>query len=120
MRLHPDDTEALFNDVNLNDRVDIIYMPLLLAHLDDGRIFLESGKDIYQKGIYQKGTGGIAAVRALAQANGIESQIDWSRAEEVVNDAEGIAREVSFLSECVYASERPTMLGTNNMLQTLP
>jgi L,D-transpeptidase ErfK/SrfK len=110
MRLHPGDIEALFNDVDLNDRVDIVYLPLLLAHLDDGRIFLESGKDIYHKG-----TGGIAAVRALAQTNGIESQIDWSRAEEVVNDAEGIARDVSFHSERIYASEKPIMLGTNDM-----
>jgi hypothetical protein len=84
-----------------------IYMPLLLAQLDDGRIFLESVKDIYHKG-----TGGIAAVRGLAQANGIESQIDWTRAEEVVNDAEGIAREVSFHSEHVSASEEPIRLAT--------
>jgi L,D-transpeptidase ErfK/SrfK len=60
MRLRPGDIEALFNDTDLNDRVDIIYMPLLLAQLDDGRIFLESVKDIYHKG-----TGGIAAVRGL-------------------------------------------------------
>ena len=109
MRLHPDDIEALFNDVDLNERVDIIYMPLLLAHLGDGRIFLESGGDIYQKG-----TSGLPAIRGLAQANGIESQIDWSRAEEVVNDAEGIARDVSFHSEGTCVSEKPTMLATNH------
>src|SRR5262249_13632826 len=47
VRLRPDDIEALFNGVDLEDRVNIIYMPLILARLDDGRIFLESGKDIY-------------------------------------------------------------------------
>jgi hypothetical protein len=111
MRLRPGDIEALFNDTDLNDRVDIIYMPLLLAQLDDGRIFLESVKDIYHKG-----TGGIAAVRGLAQANGIESQIDWTRAEEAVNDAEGIARDVSFHSEHVSVSEKPIRLATNNKM----
>jgi L,D-transpeptidase ErfK/SrfK len=111
MRLRPGDIEALFNDIDLNDRVDIIYMPLLLAQLDDGRIFLESVKDIYHKG-----TGGIAAVRGLAQANGIESQIDWTRAVEVVNDAEGIARDVSFHSEHVNASKKPISLATNDKM----
>jgi hypothetical protein len=73
VRLRPDDIKALFNDTDLNDHVDIIYMPLLLPQLEDGRIFLESGKDVYHKG-----TGGIAALSELAQANGIENQIDWS------------------------------------------
>jgi L,D-transpeptidase ErfK/SrfK len=111
VRLRPDDIEALFHDVDLNDRVDIIYMPLLLANLGDGRIFLESGEDIYHRG-----SSGIAAIRDLAQANGIESQIDWYRAEEVVNDAEGIARDVSFHSELTYVSEKPTMLATSDKM----
>ena len=94
VRLHPDDIEALFNAVDLNDRVEIVYRPLMLARLDDGRIFLESDRDIYGKGI-----GGIDAVRALAQANRIDSLIDWSRAGEVVTDEDGIAREVTLQSE---------------------
>jgi L,D-transpeptidase ErfK/SrfK len=94
VRLHPDDIEALFNAVDLNDRGEIVYLPVMLARLDDGRIFLESEKDIYRKG-----TGGIAAVRALAQASRIDNQIDWFRAGEVVNDQEGIAREVTLRTE---------------------
>ena len=96
VRLHPDDIEALFNAVDLNDRGEIVYLPVMLARLDDGRIFLESARDIYRKG-----TGGIDAVRALAQASRIDSQIDWSRAGEVVTDEEGIAREVTLKSERV-------------------
>jgi L,D-transpeptidase ErfK/SrfK len=111
VRLRPHDIEALFYDVDLNDRVNIIYVPVMVAHLDDGRIFLESGKDIYHEG-----TGGIAAVRALAQASGIESQIDWTRAEEVVNDAEGIARDISFHSEPEWRPESPLVLATNRRM----
>jgi hypothetical protein len=55
-------------------------------------------------------------VRALAQAYGIEGQIDWSRAEEVVNDAEGIARDVSFHSDPGWSLENPTVLGTNERM----
>src|ERR1019366_707597 len=77
-----------------NDRGEIFYLPVMLARLDDGRIFLESERDIYRKG-----TGGIDAVRALAQAGRIDTLIDWFRAGEVVNDQEGIAREVTLRSE---------------------
>ena len=94
VRLHPDDIEALFNAVELNDRVEIVYRPLMLARLDDGRIFVESDRDIYGKG-----SDGIDAVRALAQASRIDSLIDWSRAGEVVADEDGIAREVTLKSE---------------------
>jgi len=101
VRLHPDDIEALFNAVDLNDRGEIFYLPVMLARLDDGRIFLESERDIYRKG-----TGGIDAVRSLARSSGgIDTLIDWSRAEEVVNDEEGIARDVTLKSE--RAGETP-------------
>jgi L,D-transpeptidase ErfK/SrfK len=94
VRLHPDDIEALFNAIDLNDRGEIVYLPVMLARLDDGRMFLESERDIYHKG-----TGGIAAVRALAQAGRIDNQIDWFHAGQVVNDEEGIARDVTLRSE---------------------
>jgi L,D-transpeptidase ErfK/SrfK len=93
VRLHPDDIEALFDAVDLNDHGEIVYLPLMLARLDDGRIFLESQKDIYRKG-----TGGIDAVRALADASGIGSLIDWTRAGDVVRDEDGVARDVTLKS----------------------
>ena len=94
VRLRPDDIEALFNAVDLDDRGETVYLPLMLAQLDDGRIFLESEKDIYGRG-----TGGIVGVRALARAAGIDSLIDWNRAGEVVTDQDGIARDVTATSE---------------------
>ena len=90
VRLRPNDIEALFNDVNLNDRGVIVYYPLMLARLDDGRIFIESDRDIYDKG-----TGGIDAVKALARTEGIDNLIDWKRAGEIITDQDGIAREVT-------------------------
>src|SRR5260370_35312090 len=46
VRLHPDDIEALFDAVDLNDRGEIVYLPLMLARLADGRIVLESQNHI--------------------------------------------------------------------------
>jgi L,D-transpeptidase ErfK/SrfK len=71
MRLRPDDIEALFQG-RRSERSGRchLYAPAR-GKPDNGRIFLESGKDIYHKG-----TGGIAAVRDLApQANGIETEL---------------------------------------------
>ena len=94
VRLHPDDIEALFNAVDLNDSGVIVYYPVMLAQLDDGRVFLESERDIYRRG-----AGGIDAVKALAQAAGIDNLIDWIRAGEVVDEQEGIARDVTLKSD---------------------
>jgi L,D-transpeptidase ErfK/SrfK len=90
IRLHPDDIEALYDSVDLNDRGEIVYLPLMMARLDDGRIFLESQRDVYRRG-----TGGIDAVRALAEINHLSTVIDWAKAEQVVNDMDGIATDVT-------------------------
>jgi L,D-transpeptidase ErfK/SrfK len=107
VRLHPDDIEALFNAVDVNDSGEIVYIPVMLARLDDGRIFLESEKDIYRRG-----TGGIDAVKALAQANGIDTLINWSVAGEVLNDQDGIARDVTATTERAVGSPPDTVAGS--------
>ena len=109
VRLHPDDIEALFNDVDLNDRGVIAYYPVMLARRDDGRIFLESDRDIYRKG-----TGGIDAVRALARANGIDTLIDWSRTGEVLDGQEGIARDVTLGSERARGTPADSIAATTS------
>ena len=108
VRLHPDDIEALFNDTDLNDSGVIEYYPLMLAKLDNGRIFVESEKDIYGKG-----TGGIDALKALASASRIDNLIDWIRAGEVVNDQDGIAREVTLGTERVRGAPADTVAATS-------
>ncbi|HVN63966.1 MAG TPA: L,D-transpeptidase family protein [Candidatus Binataceae bacterium] len=90
IRLHPDDAETLFNGVRIGTPGEIVYQPLMLARLPDGRVFLESDRDIYSRG-----TGGLDAVRVLAAANHIENLIDWTRAAAVIRAADGIARDVT-------------------------
>jgi hypothetical protein len=47
----------------------------MLARLDEGRIFLESDREIYRKE-----TAGIDAVKALARSEGIDSLTVWKHA----------------------------------------
>ncbi len=90
VRLHPDDARELFENVEVGDPGEIMYQPLLMARLEDGRIFLEAHRDVYNLD-----GGGTAFARALAESNRLEDRIDWNKADEVIRASEGIAREVT-------------------------
>ena len=90
IRMHPDDAGDLFRQVKVGDSGEIIYEPVLLARLPDGRIFLEVHHDVYKK----KGTGAIETTRALADSSKLTEAIDWSQATGVVKDQDGIAHQV--------------------------
>ncbi|HKM99295.1 MAG TPA: hypothetical protein VJX23_02175, partial [Candidatus Binataceae bacterium] len=53
-------------------------------------VFLEVNRDVYKRGV-----GGMDYVRRLAEANHLGDLIDWTRAEEVVNRADGVARDIT-------------------------
>lgn len=89
IRLHPDDITAFFPLVSDEQEGEIIYAPVLLAQLDDGRIFLEVHRDIYKKG-----KDPLKRVQKLSADAKIDDQIDWQRVQQVVQRKEGIAREV--------------------------
>lgn len=90
IRMHPDDAGDLFGKVKVGESGEIIYEPVLLARLPDGRIFLEVHSDVYKK----KGTGAFETVRALADHTKLTQSIDWSRAAEVAKDQDGIAHQI--------------------------
>lgn len=89
IRLHPDDAAELFDRVNAGTAGRIIYQPVLLARVEDGRILLEVHRDIYSRGIDAAQT-----VRDLAQAHGLSQDVDWSLVDAVIAAREGLAREV--------------------------
>lgn len=89
IRLHPDDVAELFGQVKVGTPGRIVYRPVLLAVVKDGRILLEVHRDIYKTGIDASRT-----VRELAEANGLSQDLDWSRVERAIADQDGLAREV--------------------------
>jgi L,D-transpeptidase ErfK/SrfK len=50
VRLGPDSIGSLFKMVRRSERVEIVYQPVALAVLADGRIFVESDSDPYEQG----------------------------------------------------------------------
>ncbi|MHB1667981.1 MAG: L,D-transpeptidase family protein [Thiomonas sp.] len=94
IRLHPDDVESLFADMQIGTTGKIIYAPLLLAELPDGHIELEVNPDIYRKQPDPWDT----LVRLAAQ-NGLTDRIDWQKARRVVKQQEGLARRIDRQAE---------------------
>jgi len=89
IRLHPDDVAELFDRVSVGTPGRLVYQPVLLAVVEDGRILLEVHRDIYGKGIDPAQT-----VREMAEAHGLSQAIDWSQVAAVIAAQDGLAREV--------------------------
>jgi L,D-transpeptidase ErfK/SrfK len=89
IRLNPEAGTRLLHMVSPGEPVEIIYQPVALAVLSDGRIFLESDSDPYSMGRPH-----IDDVRGAARSAGVEGSIDWQRASRVMAMVEGVARRI--------------------------
>ena len=82
------------------ERVEIVYQPVGLAVLADGRIFVESDADPYEQG-----RPDLRSLQAAAGAAGIEGSINWSRASLALVMVEGIARRIDLGGEADLAAD---------------
>jgi len=89
IRLHPEDIESLFEQVELGEEGSIIYTPVLFGETD-GRIYLEVHRDIYHVADVS-----LAAVKKLAGKMMLTDRINWDSATETVERHEGLARDVT-------------------------
>jgi L,D-transpeptidase ErfK/SrfK len=89
IRLHPDDIEALFAQIELGTKGNIIYSPLLLTE-SDGRIFLEAHRDVYNESDVS-----LRALEQLARDALLSDQIDWLQAADVLEQKDGMAHDVT-------------------------
>jgi L,D-transpeptidase ErfK/SrfK len=99
VRLAPEAVSKLFHLVTHAERVEIVYQPVALAVLADGRIFVESDSDPYEQG-----RPDLQSLQATARATGIEGSINWSRASRALVLVEGIARRIDLGGEADSAS----------------
>jgi L,D-transpeptidase ErfK/SrfK len=90
IRAQPEAIAALFPHVAVGTPVEIIYEPVLVARTADGAIFLEVHPDVYRMG-----TDPRRVVEAAAAAPGVGARLDGKRAEQVIREREGLAREVT-------------------------
>jgi len=78
IRLHPDDIEVLFTQVNQMSPAESYTHRYCLTE-SEGRIFIEAHRDIYRKADVS-----LTALEKLAQDAMLSDQIDWSKAAVVL------------------------------------
>jgi len=90
VRLETENVKNLFHRISKGAPGMIVYEPVMFAKLDDGRIFLETDRDIYEE-------GGVTLedARHLADSLKLTDLIDWAGAAAVVNNHDGIAHDVT-------------------------
>jgi L,D-transpeptidase ErfK/SrfK len=99
IRLAPEAVSKLFHLVKHDEPVEIVYQPVALAVLADGRIFVESDADPYEQG-----RPDLQALQTAARAAGVERSINWSRASRALVMVEGIARRIDLGGDTDSAS----------------
>ncbi len=90
IRLHPDDVCALFGGVSVGDAGRIVYEPMLMARVSDGRVFVEVHRDIYHRA-----PAALAQLHDVADRAARTTTIDWDLVADVVRQREGLAVDVT-------------------------
>jgi len=90
IRMLPDEIEKLFPEITIGTPVKIIYQPIKMALTAQGRIFLETHHNIYQKKMQP-----LAFVKDLATKNQLEDRIDWDLVAKILKSRDGVARDIT-------------------------
>lgn len=88
IRLHADDAADLFDRIAVGEPVEIVYQPLLLARTEDGTVYLEVHRDVYNRAVdyLQELTTAMARLRL---------GLDPAAAAPLIARREGVARALS-------------------------
>jgi lipoprotein-anchoring transpeptidase ErfK/SrfK len=90
IRVYPEQMEEFFKEVRVNTPGEIIYKPVKLAVTEEGRVFLEVHRDVYNK------SSGLALeARQLIEKQNLSGQVDWKKVESMVRIKAGIAEDIS-------------------------
>jgi L,D-transpeptidase ErfK/SrfK len=89
IRLHPDDIELLFPQVEIGMRGKIVYESVLITRVGDA-VFLEVHPDMYAMTRDAQ-----AIVKERAQSGGFIDMVDFALVRNVISKREGIARDVT-------------------------
>lgn len=90
IRVYPGRMEELFKEVKVLTSGEVIYRPVKLAVLENGKILLEAHKDVYDKNVE------IAReARAMIKKQKLGERVDWKKVEHVIHQKAGIAEDVT-------------------------
>ena len=90
IRLSPDQMEEFFPQIKVNTKGEIIYKPVKLAVTENGRVFLEVHRDIYNKS-----TNLVAEARQMVEKQKLSELVDWEKFKAVVKRKSGVAEDIT-------------------------
>lgn len=90
IRMVTEDIAWLYEHITVGTLLTIVYEPLKMALVSDGKIFLEVHPNTYQKPIAYT-----EQVRQLAQRNNLSERIDWAKANQVLKRRYGVAEDIT-------------------------
>lgn len=90
IRVYPEQMEEFFKEVTVNTPGEIIYKPVKLAITEQGRVFLEVHRDVYNR---SSGLG--LEARRLIEKQNLAGQVDWQKVDAIVQRKAGIAEDIS-------------------------
>jgi lipoprotein-anchoring transpeptidase ErfK/SrfK len=90
IRISPDTMEDFFPQVRVNTRGEIIYKPVKLVVIENGRVFLEVHRDVYNKT-----TSLFDEAKLQIEKQKLSERVDWEKLKAVVKQKSGIAEDIS-------------------------
>lgn len=90
IRVLDSNMEAIFNEVTTNTRGEIIYQPVKLARSDNGLIFIEVHRDIYDR---HKSLQALA--KQLITKNNLELLVDWDKVNASLQRKAGVPEDIT-------------------------
>jgi lipoprotein-anchoring transpeptidase ErfK/SrfK len=90
IRLSPNQMEEFFPQIRVNTKGEIIYKPVKLAVTENGRVYLEVHRDVYNKR-----PSLVAEARKMVENLKISELVDWEKFDSVVKNKSGVAEDIS-------------------------
>jgi L,D-transpeptidase ErfK/SrfK len=90
VRLLPNDMEKFFNTIRVNTSGEIIYKPVKVAVLDNGRVFIEVHADAYNRFRNLEGE----AKKILEEKKAMD-RVDWDKVKALLKNGNGLVEEIT-------------------------
>jgi L,D-transpeptidase ErfK/SrfK len=100
IRMLAGNIRELFNDIDVKTKGEIIYRPVKMAVSEDGRVFLEVHRDIYNK--YKNLE---SEVKRLVEINNAESMVDWQKIKDSLKLKSGVVEDITLESDRRYTAK---------------
>jgi L,D-transpeptidase ErfK/SrfK len=90
VRLLPRDMEKFYNTIRVKTNGEIIYEPVKVAVLDNGRVFLEVHSDAYNKVRDLE-----AKAKRLLEEKKAMDRVDWDKVKALLKNGNGLVEEIT-------------------------